>query len=96
MAVKGPMIDSALPADAGRRTCIHGGDESSDTTATAFVPLARVTWGVGKGGRGGGSAAFRLAIENRAALKATGLDLESKGHAKFSRMNELLDEARLE
>ena len=58
MAVKRPSIammdddaDSALPAAAGRRTCIYGGDKSSDITAAAFVSLARATWSGGKGGR---------------------------------------------
>ena len=100
LAVKRPPIaminddaESALPAAAGRRrTCIYGGT-SSDLTAAAFVSLARATW---SGGKGGHEHAFRVAIENRAALKATGLDLESKGQAKFSKMNDLLDEARLE
>ena len=39
---------------------------------------------------------LRQAIENRAALKARVWDLESMGQAKFSKMNDLLDEARLE
>ena len=39
---------------------------------------------------------LRQAIENRAALKTRVWDLESMGQAKFSKMNDLLDEARLE
>ena len=39
---------------------------------------------------------LRQAIEKRAALKARVRDLESLGQAKFSKMNDLLDEARLE
>ena len=39
---------------------------------------------------------LRQAIENRAALRARVCDLDSMGQAKFSKMNDLLDEARLE
>ena len=56
-------------------------------------------------GAGGGSEVvedmqdelfLRQAIENRAALRARVCDLESMGQAKFSKMNDLLDKARLE
>ena len=39
---------------------------------------------------------LRQAIENRAALKARVWDLESMSQANCSKMNDLLDEARLE
>ena len=60
----------------------------------------------GKGeGAGGGSRVvedmqkklfLRQAIENRAARRARVCDLESMGQAKFSKLNDLLDKARLE
>ena len=92
-----PTVNAVPTYNAAIGTCRWGSREWSSANRSQKE-------GTGEGAEGGSRVVedmqeklfLRQSIENRAALRARACDLESMGQAKYSKMNDLLDEARLE